>query len=274
MTPKASIVIPCYNMGDFVSEALDSVLSYPDQKSIEIIVVNDGSNDNGYTKKVLENYNYSGVKIIHQENKRLGNARNTGINAAEAPFIIPLDSDNKLRHIYIDKGIEFLINNPKVCMVYSDNQQFGEFKQEVKVGPFNAAKLIIKNYIDACVVLRKSAWESVGGYDENMPVMGYEDWDLNLRLFAKGWLFNYLEEIGFDYRVRENSMLVNSNLNKDLLLKYMFNKEDLAQIKPIRDQLLNYNNCKQELDAIQKRKLIRLALKLEKPLKTINNLFK
>ena len=274
MTPKLSVVIPCYNMGQFVPDAIESVLSYPNQDKIELIIVNDGSNDDGFTKQVLDGYQAKNLHIIHQENKRLGNARNTGIKAAKAPYVLPLDSDNKIRHAYIDKGIQTLDQNPEVGIYYGDNEQFGDIEQVVVLGHFDASRILVKNYIDACVVLRKSAWESVHGYDENMPVMGYEDWDLNLRLFAKGWSFKYINEVMFDYRVRENSMLVNSNKNKDLLLEYMFAKESLKPLKPIREKLIANEACQTELNNFKKRKLIKLAMKLEKPLKSINNLFR
>ena len=199
MKPKLSIVIPCYNMGDFAQEAIASVLDYPNQEAIEIIVVNDGSNDNNHTKNILDSYTNSNIKIIHQENTGLGKARNNGIKAANAPYVIPLDADNKLRHDYITKGISFLDDNTEIGLVYGNNRQFGMYDQDVIVGEFDASRLLHKNYIDACVVLRKSAWESVKGYDEHMPIMGYEDWDLNMRLFSKGWQFKYINEIRIIY---------------------------------------------------------------------------
>ncbi|TYA56643.1 glycosyltransferase family 2 protein [Formosa maritima] len=274
MSVKLSVVIPCYNMGAYVTEAIDSVLSYPNQDLIEIIVVNDGSNDQGFTKSVLEAYTNSNITIIHQENQGLGAARNNGIKVSRAPFIIALDADNKLRHEYIDYGISILEANPTIGIVYGDNRQFGVNNQDIIVGSFDVSRLLKKNYIDACVVLRKTAWESVHGYDENMPIMGYEDWDLNMRLFFKGWQFKYVQEICFDYRLRENSMLVTSNKNKDLLIDYMFSKPELEQAKLLRDKIIGYYDYKEILKNFKKRKVIRAAIKLERPIKSINKLFK
>ena len=265
MIPKVSIIIPCYNMGDFVRDALDSVLNYPHQDIVEIIIVNDGSDDNGYTKNILDNLNAPNLEVIHQENKGLGAARNKGSHIAKAPYIIPLDADNKLRHNYIDKGILILDSEPDVCMVYGNNKKLGLRNDIVNVGSLNISKLLIKNYIDACVILRKKAWKSINGYDESMPIMGYEDWDLNLRLFFKGWKFYYLDEVCFDYRVREDSMLLNSNKNRTLLVDYMFSKPELQQAKLLRDRLVILQSC----EKMQKRTIIRLALKIEKLLKYI-----
>ncbi|WP_223033947.1 glycosyltransferase family 2 protein [Hanstruepera marina] len=266
---KISVVIPCYNMGDFVKDALASVFKYPKQKDLEIIVVNDGSDDEGYTKRILDSYTAKNLTVVHQKNAGLGAARNKGIELATAPYIIPLDADNKLRPVYIERGTALLDENPEVGMVYGDNRQFGMSEQDIKVGEFNVARLIKKNYIDACVVLRKRAWESVKGYDEKMPVMGYEDWDLNMRLFFKGWRFKYIPLVCYDYRVRENSMLVNSNRNRELLISYIFSKPDLIQAKILRDKIFLSQDYENELKSIKNRKFMRVAFNIEKILKTV-----
>ncbi len=64
------------------------------------------------------------------------------------------------------------------------------------------------NFIDACALYRKSLWEKVGGYDEHMPSMAWEDWDFWLRVAAHGGAFFHLPKIGFDYRVRSDYKLL------------------------------------------------------------------
>lgn len=269
MITKVSIIIPCFNMGGFVLEAVNSVLAYPNQEEIEVIVVNDGSDDNGSTKTVLDAINQPNVNVIHQENKGLGHARNTGIKVSNSPYVLLLDADNKIRPDYITYGISVLDSNSSIGAVYGDLMRFGAEEGLVNVGGFDAAKLLVKNYIDACMVLRKSAWHSVNGYDELMPVMGYEDWDLNLRLFFKGWNFKYINEVCFDYRVRDNSMLVNSNQNRSLLLAYMCSKPELKQAALLREKLVEYDSLTKELDGIKKRKLMRIAIKIETLIKKV-----
>ena len=104
MTPKISIIIPCYNMGSFVDEAIQSVQQYPDDEVYEIIVVNDGSNDS-ITINKLKEIEDSGIRVIHQKNKGLGNARNMGVEAAQGIYILPLDADNKILPEYISEGM-------------------------------------------------------------------------------------------------------------------------------------------------------------------------
>ena len=250
-------------------DTVNSVLAYPKQEEIEIIVVNDGSDDSGSTKTVLDAINHPNVNVIHQANYGLGHARNTGIEASNSPYVLLLDADNKIRPDYITYGISALDSDPSIGAVYGDLMRFGAEEGIVNVGGFDAAKLLVKNYIDACMVLRKSAWYSINGYDEQMPVMGYEDWDLNLRLFFKGWNFKYINEVCFDYRVRDNSMLVNSNQNRSLLLAYMVSKPELKQAALLREKLVAYDSLKNELYSIKNRKLMRIAIKIETLIKKV-----
>jgi hypothetical protein len=62
------------------------------------------------------------------------------------------------------------------------------------------------NFIDACAIFRKTAWERCGGYDEKMPSQGFEDWDFWCRVALNGGAFYHVAEILFDYRIREDSM--------------------------------------------------------------------
>jgi glycosyltransferase involved in cell wall biosynthesis len=148
-----------------------------------------------------------GYHVMNQKNQGLGATRNNGIRAAIGEYILPLDSDNKIRPEYIYKSIEILDNQPGIAMVYGDAQFFGDKDRRRVVGDFNLQQLMLENNIDACAVYRRSAWEAVGGYDEKMPAMGFEDWDFWLNLSFRNYKFKYVNEILFDYRILGNSML-------------------------------------------------------------------
>jgi len=99
------------------------------------------------------------------------------------------------------------------------------------------------NFIDACALYRKSLWEKVGGYDEHMPSMAWEDWDFWLRAAAHGGAFFHLPKIGFDYRVRSDSMIV-----KTVGFDYRGrDSSDLVSISPRAAELVNYIFGKPEL---------------------------
>jgi glycosyltransferase involved in cell wall biosynthesis len=224
MTPVISIVIPCYNQGNFLDEALQSITQCDDKSLYEIIIVNDGSTDEN-TLNILKGLSSKGYNIVNQLNKGLGAARNIGIKAATGKYILPLDSDNKIKPEYIYEGIKLLDNDASLNVVYSDAEYFGEKTGMWESGAFNLQRLMIENYIDACAIFRKSTWEMIGGYDEKMPVMGYEDWDLWLRIAFRNGKFAYINKTLFYYRYSAKSMIRSvKTANLSLLFEYMGKK--------------------------------------------------
>ncbi|MCC7402327.1 MAG: glycosyltransferase [Chitinophagaceae bacterium] len=202
MKPRISIIIPCYNQGVFLKEALESI-SHCEKEVIEVILVNDGSTD-GFTNNYIDSLKNTFCVII-QENKGLSEARNTGIAASNGDFILPLDSDNRIKPAYITESIKILDNNSDIGVVYGNAEFFGEKRGIWKVGPFNLQRLMLGNYIDACAVIRKSVLDKVGLYDTQMK-FGWEDWEMWLRIAFAGGEFYYLDEVVFDYRVNKQSM--------------------------------------------------------------------
>jgi len=224
---RLSIIIPCFNDGQFLKEAVASVTACPDQ-IYEIIIVNDGSTDS-LTHQVLNELRSNGYQVIDQPNQGAPAARNTGIRLAKGEYILPLDADNRIRTAYIYKGIEILDRYPDVAVVYGDVEHFGEeihaleelpdfsvpydvisfesgFRAVQRIPDFNLSWLINHNYIDMCAVFRKSVWDECGPYDINMPFGCYDDWDLWLSIAKKGYRFYHIPEILFEYRVKPTSL--------------------------------------------------------------------
>jgi glycosyltransferase involved in cell wall biosynthesis len=224
MSKKVTVVIPCYNQGIFLMDALKS-LQTCDNNLFDLIIVNDGSIEKE-TKVILKRLSDEGFNVFNQENKGLGEARNTGIRLSKTDYVLPLDADNKILPIYLTKAIHILNTQPEIAVVYGNAKLFGEETGALTPGPFNLQQLMICNYIDACAVIRKSAIEAVGLYD-NMKIMGYEDWDLWLRFAFGGYQFYYLDETLFEYRVRENSMLrsLNQNIQRQNEIEDYFSKK-------------------------------------------------
>jgi glycosyltransferase involved in cell wall biosynthesis len=224
MDPKVAVIIPCYNQGHFLSEALANLKSSVDG-IYEVIIVNDGSTDQ-ITLNVLSELEKQGIKIINQENRGLSGARNTGINATKAEFIILLDADNKIRPSFITQSIDHFEKNSGIAVVYGDGMYFGDENGIRKQGPFNLQKQMLVNYIDACAAVRKSVLVELGGYDEQMK-SGWEDWELWLRIGFKGYQFVYIPEVFFDYRIRNNSMAKNvyeSRAKTNAIENYVYSK--------------------------------------------------
>ena len=104
----------------------------------------------------------------------------------------------------------------------------------VEPGALRLPRLLISNYIDACAIVRRSAWADLGGYDAHMPIMGFEDWDFWLRMVNGGWKLHYLPELSFHYRVREGSMISDTNTHWETLKDYIFSKPELADYSLLR----------------------------------------
>lgn len=212
ISPQISIIIPCYNQGVFLAEALES-LQACDTSLFEVIIVNDGSTD-AYTNSFIHSLKGRGPIVIEQENQGLAAARNAAIKKSSGAFILPLDSDNLIRPEYLTGSLKIFKEDSEVSVVYANAAYFGDRKGVWKPGDFNLQKLLISNYIDACAVVKKSVLTDVGFYDMEMKYMGWEDWEMWLRISSKGYKFKYADFIGFDYRVLSNSM------SKQLYNKY------------------------------------------------------
>lgn len=204
---RISVVIPCFNDGRFLPSAIESVRRSP-RNDYEIIVVNDGSTD-PETLGAVEQAGRQGCRVLHQSNRGLPAARNAGIANARAPYILPLDSDNMIEPEYMSRAIDVLDYSPETGVVYANPRFFGDNGVLRRVPDFSLNRLLVGNYIDACAVFRKSAWERSGGYDEALK--GYEDWEFWIRLAREGWAFAHLDEFLFHYRLRPGSMVTFCN---------------------------------------------------------------
>jgi glycosyltransferase involved in cell wall biosynthesis len=219
---KISIVIPCFNHGEFLPEAVASVANLG-REEIEIIVVNDGSTDER-TREIMGEVVARGIKVIHQGNKGLAAARNAAVTASQGEYVFPLDADDRLRSGWIDSAIAILDSDRQVGVVYGDAQCFGTRTDHWRAGPFDAGKLLNLNFIHASALYRRSVWEQNSGYDGTMPVQGLEDWDFWLGTLEHGWRFSYVPEVFFEYRRTEQSMITRTAGFEDQVAEFVAKK--------------------------------------------------
>jgi hypothetical protein len=202
--PAVSIVIPCFNGGPLLLEAVASCDRVRDVWS-EVVVVDDGSDD-PETCRLVDQLARLGYRVIRQANRGLSSARNAGVGAARGRYVLPLDHDNRIRPEYVARALDVMDRDPTVAVVYGDAQRFGVRDDRWEMRAFDLERMLRWNHVDACTVVRKKALEECGGYDDRL-VHGAEDWDMWLGLIERGWRFHYVPEVLFDYRVRQGSMV-------------------------------------------------------------------
>ena len=130
--PKLSVVIPLYNKAPYIERAIRSVLAQTFQ-DFEIIVVDDGSTDNG--AEIIKNYDDSRIRLIRQKNQGPGVARNVGLQMASGSYVSFLDADDEWLPSFIEKGVEFLskVGDEVVTISFGYDEPWKDYKEIVQM---------------------------------------------------------------------------------------------------------------------------------------------
>ena len=184
--PTVSVIIPTYNRGWILKDAIDSVLAqnYP---GYELIVVDDGSIDN--TRAILDSYGRD-IIVLQQPNQGVSAARNRGISESRADLIAFLDSDDLWLPQKLTRQLAFFRSQPDAFICQTEETWV---RNGVRVNPKKRhAKLsgrIFEPSLALCLVspsavmIRKTLFDSVGLFDEDLPAC--EDYDLWLRVSCR-----------------------------------------------------------------------------------------
>jgi glycosyltransferase involved in cell wall biosynthesis len=202
-SPRVSVIIPCFNLGQYLDEAVESVLAqtYPD---FEIVVVDDGSTDER-TKVLLDDYRRPATKVVRSENRGLPAAKNLGLAHSSGAYVSMLDADDRLAPGFLEKSVAALDGSADVSFVSHWLRTFGDEVREWTPSRCDFPSLLDVNTVNGAALVRRSALESVGGFDESMRD-GCEDWDIWITLVERGFRGQILPEVLFYYRQRPDSM--------------------------------------------------------------------
>ena len=259
--PLLSIVIPCFNDGDFIEEAVRSAINQNFEKK-EVIVVNDGSDER--TQVVLQKVELKIDKLITQKNKGAGAARNTGIKAAQGKYILVLDSDDHFESSFCSKAIKIFETHSNVKIVISYAERIRNNKSLDILKPKNSTIQDFLKYNAAfgSSMFLKESWVKVGGYDETRIINGYEDWDFYIRQLKKGGVSYVIPEVLFRYRLKDESNSSRANKKKYDLLKYIYFKHKDLYIENYEDFVSHLLRRLEAVEKAEKKSFKKLEFKI------------
>jgi glycosyltransferase involved in cell wall biosynthesis len=237
MDDLLSIIIPYFNAGMTIEQTLVSALNQT-YKSYEVIVVNDGSNEENSRIIIDLNKQYN-FTLIHQANQGLSAARNTAINRSNGKAFLPLDADDTITN----DALELLSKQgfkPGCAYVYSDLNLFGAESRIVKLPVFSDLGLLSKNILTCTALIKKEAWEKVKGYDERL-IQGFEDWDFYLKLLNEDLRGQHIDKRVFNYRKHtfNQSMLDQALLKEESLILDIVNNNFNLYSKKFKTQSID-----------------------------------
>ncbi len=215
---KLSIVVPYYNMGQYIDETIHSLqqCNYPDK---EILIINDGSTDIKSINKLNEYRQKNNLKVIDVQNSGLAKARNLGAHSATGEFLAFLDADDTVQANYYTRAIEVFRHYENVHFAGCWVQYFGNSRNIWPAFMPEPPLILNHNMVNSSsLVYKRVAFLAAGKNDPTMLFQGFEDYESVISMLARGLGGVVIPETLFNYRVRSNSMFRTISRSKKLRL--------------------------------------------------------
>ncbi|MFJ4826090.1 glycosyltransferase family 2 protein [Streptomyces bacillaris] len=191
-TPEGiSFVIPCFNSGDYLQEAVQSLIQQPHVFPYEVVIVDDGSDDPSTLRALEGCAERAEVRVVHQEHGGHHAARNTGIDAASFAYVMQLDADDRLATdakllkagSYPDRAVKFLRTHEHVAFVHTMSRMIGDFDGlTISSYPCREELILRKHHVPTSIVCRRDDAIRGGLYDPHVRKWG--DWAFAVNLLA------------------------------------------------------------------------------------------
>lgn len=262
MSIKLSVIVPVYNVENYLNKCVDSILRQ-NYKNVEIILIDDGSTDK--SSMICDDYKnkYTNIHVIHKKNGGLSSARNAGLDVCTGDYISFIDSDdwieqemyNVMVNRAVDTNSDIVIagryrvdsNNNKVketYMLYPELETFSNIKGLAYLMSFRGYDMSVCDKIFSKNVIKKIR------FPEGKTC---EDSFTTYKFFANANRIAYLEVPFYNYFFRDNSITRNSNVNKTVIEatkeQRQFIREKYPQLNPEADSsyvfafLSVFNEC-------------------------------
>lgn len=200
------MVIPCYNRARFLDETLAS-LRQQTFVDWECILVDGGTDD---TAQVAQQWVAKDPRFRYFKQATSGPsaARNFGVAQSGGTYIFPLDDDDLIAPDYFERALAVIEADASVKVVHCRVMQFGHIEGELQLPAYSFENLLLYNCMICCCLFRRSDFDRVGGYDENLSIL--EDWDFWLSLLTESSTVHRIDAFLYHYRKHQAGSLVNS----------------------------------------------------------------
>lgn len=287
-----SLILPIYNVEKYLKKCLDSIIRQKDFSKIEVLLIDDGSTDN--CPKICDNYEnkYDNIKAFHKKNGGLSDARNYGLLKAKSDYVFFVDSDDELTPNSISYLIKYINENDIDVVLFNaecinENDGLIEMKYKyshdcLKEKIYNGIE-VINQELDLCHDLKTQVW--LGIYKREFLInegllfekgLIHEDEMWSPKVLLKACTILYLNKVIYKYRIRNNSIMRDSekNYRKHLinqiyifesLFVYYDNKiEDKKLLKKLNDFTAGrYLHCLSVNEIVKNKDLIRKVSRLK-----------
>lgn len=212
--PTVSVLMPVFNGGPFLAEAIESALAQK-YRSFELVIVDDGSTDgsgeiaSAYGRRLPEQ-----IRMVQQANAGLPAARNRAMGMARGEYFALLDADDRWRPEHLELAMAAFDSDPDVGLVHGNIRRIDAHGRPIDVpqrrwsrepDPFVALALRREHVACPTAVFSRDCVLSVGGFDAQFTGLGCEDRDLWLRI-AERYRVRYLDVVMADYRMHAGGM--------------------------------------------------------------------
>jgi glycosyltransferase involved in cell wall biosynthesis len=237
VSPLVSVIVPAYDVAEFIGEALNSVLAQT-FTDYEIIVINDGSPDTEALERALAPY-MSRIVYLKQENRGVSAARNAGILAARGSLLAFLDGDDMWLANYLEVQVKRIQADPAIDVLYPNVMMFGGSSEKGEEfmticpsnGPVTFERLLLQECnVSNCSIARREAIVRAGLFDE--ALRSVEDFDLWLRVIKQGGCIVYHREVLARYRRRTGSLTADPIWLSRNILKVLEKVRDTMELTP------------------------------------------
>lgn len=221
--PRVSVVLPTYNAAEFIEDAIQSLLM-GEYENFELLVIDDGSTDGTIDK--VQSIDDNRLRLVQRDVSGLPSALNRGIAEAQGEYIARQDADDRSHQERLMRQVEFLDQFPDVAgvgtsavLVSEDGNRLERrhVLKKVKMEDMEGGN----PFIHGSMLLRKSAVEEVGGYDESLQYT--EDYDLWVRLMNEYELWN-IDEPLYELRLRDESIYGSQLSTVKLLRRFTYQR--------------------------------------------------